>query len=250
LTRAAHRSVPTPVPSADMRHGIALLLGVLLVVTPAADARPRWIAPVPGPPVRHFDLGPNPFEAGRHRGADLAAESGQPVRSACSGRVVFAGRVAGVGTVSVRCGVWRVSYAPLRALGVRADQRIGAGRRLGAAARGRHPGLHFGVRREGRRFAYVDPLPFISRFAPAPPVAGRRGVRERRPPAAWPLPSPARHVPTVAALRRRSPAVAPWPVWAGLALLLTGLVGAGTVTRPSRSRGGPRAAHRPLRVPR
>jgi hypothetical protein len=230
-----------------MCRRIGLLLPLLLVLAPAADARPQWIAPVPGPPVRQFDLGSNPFEAGRHRGADLAAEAGRPVRSACSGRVVFAGRVAGVGTVSVSCRGWRVSYAPLRALGVRADQRIGAGRRLGAIARGRHPGLHFGVRREGRRFAYVDPLPFIDRLAPAPPVAGRRAPGRRRPPAPPPLPAPA---PLRARAAAAAPAVAPWPVWAGLALVLTGLAGAGTVRRPSRSRGGPRAAHRPLRVPR
>jgi hypothetical protein len=246
-----------------MRPGLALLLLLPLVLAPAAAARPRWIAPVPGPPVRYFDLGPNPFEAGRHRGADLAAEPGQPVRAACSGRVVFAGRVAGVPTVSVSCGGWRVSYAPLRARGVRADQRIGAGRRLGAIAHGRHPGLHFGVRREGRRFAYVDPLPFIDRLDPAPPVAGRRAARRRRPltPPSLPAPAPLRapapaplRAPAPAPLRARAaaaaPAVAPWPVWAGLALVLTGLAGAGTVGRPSRSRGGPRAAHRPLRVPR
>jgi hypothetical protein len=230
-----------------MRRGIALLLFLLLVLAPAAGAHPRWIAPVPGPPVRYFDLGPNPFEAGRHRGADLAAQPGQPVRGACSGRVVFAGPVAGVPTVSVSCRGWRVSYAPLRAPGVRPGQRIGAGRRLGTVARRRHPGLHFGVRREGRRFAYVDPLPFIDRLAPAPPVAGRRAPRRRRPPALPPLPAPA---PLRARAAAAAPAVAPWPVWAGLALVLTGLAGAGTVRRPSRSRGGPRAAHRPLRVPR
>ena len=65
------------------------------------------------------------------------------VRAACTGRVVFAGLVAGVGTVSVRCGAWRVSYAPLTRVAVRAGGRIGAGAHLGRA----RAALHLGVRR-------------------------------------------------------------------------------------------------------
>ncbi len=96
-------------------------------VAGAADtspgAAPRWAPPVPGPPTRLFDLGGDPFTRGQHRGVDLDAAPGERVRSACGGRVVFAGRVAGAGTVSVRCGRWRVSYAPLERIAVRAGAR-------------------------------------------------------------------------------------------------------------------------------
>jgi hypothetical protein len=162
--------------------------------------------PVPGAPTRLFHLGADAFARGQHRGVDFPARGA--VRSACSGRVVFAGRVAGEGTVSVRCGRWRVSYAPLARVAVRAGEPVGPGERLGRTARG----IHFGVRREGRRFGYVDPLRFLAaRRSSPPPLAAPRGTRRAgrlrpdpaRPLAARPHPSPRR----VAA--RPSPATAP-----------------------------------------
>ena len=189
---------------------------------PALAATARWTPPVRGEPARLFHLGPDPFARGQHRGLDFRGAG--PVRAACAGRVVFAGRVAGAGTVSVTCGRWRVSYAPLTRIAVREGERIGAGARLGRSARG----IHFGVRREGRRFGYVDPLRFLAGSrSPPPPILPPRRVRTRapRPPAAPP--------PRAAHLR---PAVAPWPVWLGLALLLTGLLGAGRLRLPNRRR--------------
>ncbi len=88
--------------------GPAVLLGfatgiALLLLAAAAAAAPRhWSPPVAGEPARLFRLGPDPFRRGQHRGVDYAARG--PVRAACAGRVVFAGPVAGAGTVSVRCG--------------------------------------------------------------------------------------------------------------------------------------------------
>jgi hypothetical protein len=187
-----------------------------------------WTPPVPGPPTRLFDLGPDPFARGQHRGVDFAAR-GDRVRAACAGRVVFAGRVAGEGTVSVRCGAWRVSYAPLTRIAVREGGRIGAGAHLGRA----RADLHLGVRREGRRFGYVDPLRFLdARRSPPPPlVAPPQAVRRRAAPRAPPLmrPHPARPHPV-----RPDAGLAPWPVWLGLILLLTGLVGAGRLSLPYR----------------
>src|SRR4051794_41941522 len=81
-----------------VRIACALLLGCLLAaaVVPRAAASPSWHLPVTGPVARAFDYAGDPFAAGRHRGADFAVRPGQPVRSACAGRVVFAG-TAGAG---------------------------------------------------------------------------------------------------------------------------------------------------------
>jgi hypothetical protein len=216
-----------------------LVVGTMLLIvgleeTDTARAATRhWLAPVSGEPIRRFHLGPNPFLRGQHRGVDLAAHR-EPVRAACAGPVVFAGKVAGAGTVSVRCGVWRVSYAPLTGVAVREGERVGAGARLGRAA----SGIHFGVRREGRRFGYVDPLRFLAARAPAPPplAAPPRAVRGRRPRApAAPHELAAR---PLAARAHAPPGVAPWPVWLGLAMLLTGLLGAGRLRLPYRRQEG------------
>ena len=53
--------------------------------------------PVPGEVVRAFAYAGDPFARGHHRGLDLAAAPGAPVRAACSGRVTFAGRAGASG---------------------------------------------------------------------------------------------------------------------------------------------------------
>jgi len=201
-----------------MCRAIALLAALAtLAVAPSAAA--GWQPPVAGEPTRLFKLGPDPFARGQHRGVDLVG--GGPVRSACAGRVVFAGRVAGKGTVSVRCGRWRVSYAPLAGIAVRAGERIGSGTRLGGAS----GGIHFGVRREGRPWGYVDPLPFLTRSRSPPPAPLVRAPRPRATPRSLrPAPPP------------RPAALAPWTVWLGLALGLAGLAGAGRLRLPYRRR--------------
>ena len=205
-----------------------------------------WTPPVSGAPAKPFHLGPNPFLRGQHRGVDFAG-GGARVRAACAGRVVFAGRVAGEGTVSVRCGRWRVSYAPLTGIAVREGERIGAGARLGRSPRG----LHFGVRRERRRFGYVDPLRFLDAGRPAPPLLGPPPKGRLRPPPtdgaraptpdSWRAHAPALSRPVPArprAVSRPAATLAPWPVWLGLTLLLTGLAGAGRLRFPYRRPGG------------
>src|SRR4051794_30451463 len=116
-----------------MRRLIALTL--LAVLGPCASAGAAWAPPVRGAPTRLFRLGANPFLAGQHRGVDLAATPGERVRAACAGIVRFAGHVGGTGTVSVTCGRWRVSYAPLDRIAVRAHRRVGQGQALGDVAR-------------------------------------------------------------------------------------------------------------------
>src|SRR3954463_2034408 len=116
-----------------MRRLLVLLVLVWLVPCARADAA-SWAPPVRGGPVRLFDLGRDPFVRGGRRGVALAAARGEPVRAACGGVVRFAGRVAGTGTVSVDCGRWRVSYAPLERIAVPAGRRVGATGRLRVTA--------------------------------------------------------------------------------------------------------------------
>jgi hypothetical protein len=244
----------------------ALLLAYLLaaVVVPRAAASPRWQLPVTGPVARAFDYAGDPFAAGRHRGVDFAVRPGQAVRSACAGRVVFAGTAGSSGpTVSVRCGSWRVAYLPLGSLAVARGARVEQGARLGTAAgTGPHAGLHVGVRRQGRRWAYVDPLPFFGARPPSPPLGpAPRGVRPPVAPRVAPRPVPVgaaprrrlvpAHPPRAAPFAQR-PAprahpLAPWLAWAGLALVLGG-AGAAWRRRARPAAGAPRPIEHALRT--
>lgn len=227
---------------------ILALVTVLLAALPAV-ASARWTAPVPGAVTRGFDVGANPFEGGHHRGADLAAARGGAVRAPCGGVVQVAARVGTSGrVVTVLCGRWRVSVMPLARVAVRAGERVRRGARVGTATAGGrgHAGLHLGVRRDGDRFGYVDPLRFLARERVAPPpLSGPppRRVLHPRPAAAPAGSSPVRAPPPPAAL-------APWPAWAGLALLLSGAVGAGAVRAVRGRRAAlPRAVPQQVRSP-
>jgi hypothetical protein len=175
------------------------------------------VAPLGGPVARAFDVGPNPFAGGHHRGVDLAAPPGSPVRAPCAGRVGVAGRVGSSGgVVTVLCRRWRVTVMPLATITVHRGATVRARARLGTLSRSSaHAGLHLGVRRDGVRFGYVDPLRFLAPPGSAPFVAPRRAPpRPSSPRASSPRFVPA-HAPA------RTPA--PWPAWVGLGLVLLGV---------------------------
>ncbi|HEX6256224.1 MAG TPA: M23 family metallopeptidase [Euzebyales bacterium] len=110
------------------------------------------IAPVGGRVLRPFDPPDTPYGHG-HRGVDLAAVPGEPVRAALAGTVRFAGRVAGVTWVTVvHAGGLTTTYGGFAAT-VRAGDRLDLGTPLGRA--GRRGRLDWGARRDG---AYIDPL--------------------------------------------------------------------------------------------
>ena len=156
---------------------------------PPADAAPGEAGPPPGPsPVgrtwplpggratvlRAWDPPPTPYARG-HRGVDLAAPPHSPVLAVASGRVSFAGRVAGRGVVSVDLTgtgdpPLRTTYEPVRA-SVRKGDEVTAGQPLGTLepAPSHCPAtcLHWGLRR-GK--TYLDPLsllpPWLLRSGP------------------------------------------------------------------------------------
>lgn len=118
-----------------------------------------------GAVTRLFDPPPHYYGRG-HRGADLAGRPGLAVLAAGEGVVVFAGRVAGRGVVSVEhAGGLRTTYEPV-AVAVAPGARVRRGDPLGALETG-HRGclqaacLHWGLRRPSTTpgaLEYLDPL--------------------------------------------------------------------------------------------
>jgi murein DD-endopeptidase MepM/ murein hydrolase activator NlpD len=208
--------------------------------TVSAPAAPTaWRLPVLAPVARGFDVGVNPYEGGRHRGVDLRAPFGSVVRSPCAGRVVVAGRIGSSGgVVTVLCGRWRATVLPLSTILVHRGAEVSTRTRLGLLARSpAHRGLHLGIRRDGARLGYVDPLPFFTPHPTGPSPLGRAPRGRPTPPAA---PAPVRPVAAPPARVAAPNGLAPWPAWAGLALALAGL-GVGAWRRGS-ARGEPRLA--------
>jgi murein DD-endopeptidase MepM/ murein hydrolase activator NlpD len=143
---------------------VPLALGLLAgpwAALPAHTRPPaqRWMPPVlPLVVVRPFDLPEHDWLPG-HRGVDLRAAPGSPVRAVRAGVVTFAADLAGRGVVVVDHGTLRTTYEPVDAE-VSAGERVGAGEVLGAVGTGTgHCGsgrcLHLGLRR-GR--TYLDPM--------------------------------------------------------------------------------------------
>jgi murein DD-endopeptidase MepM/ murein hydrolase activator NlpD len=146
---------------------LAVLLGLpapraaALVMDPAPSGGGVWPLS-PEPEVRaRFDPPATRYGPG-HRGVDLAGAPGQVVLSTLSGRVTFAGRVAGRGVVVVGHGVTRTTYEPVSAT-VGVGDSVEAGEPLGTLETfGSHCGLqaclHWGL---VRGETYLDPLSLV-----------------------------------------------------------------------------------------
>ncbi|MFI7412352.1 murein hydrolase activator EnvC family protein [Streptomyces sp. NPDC049627] len=137
--------------------------------------------------LRGWEPPATPYGPG-HRGIDLAAQPGTPVRAVAAGRVSFAGRVAGRGVVSVELAgtgapPLRTTYEPVRA-SVRKGDEVAAGKVVGALeATGSHCDvtcLHWGLRSGD---AYLDPLSLL------PPWLLHRGPSRLLPVLRVPLPA-------------------------------------------------------------
>ncbi|MEU7086345.1 M23 family metallopeptidase [Streptomyces achromogenes] len=139
-----------------------------------------WPVGTRPPVLRGWRPPPTAYGPG-HRGVDLAAPAGSPVRAVAPGRVLFAGRVAGRGVLSleVRGTDLRTTYEPVRASVGEGDQ-VDAGEVVGTLEAGAHcgtaPCLHWGLLRGG---TYLDPLTLLppwllnggpSRLLPVPPA--------------------------------------------------------------------------------
>lgn len=187
-------------------------LALALVAVPGAGPAateprsPRWSWPLQPPPrvAARFVAPAGPYAPG-HRGVDLAAVVGQPVRAAGPGVVVFAGRVAGRGVVTVAHGDGlRTTYEPVSAT-VGVGEQVARAQVLGrvTAAPGHClPGtcLHWGLRRAE---TYLDPLGLLG-IAPTVrllPIWWLRAARAGPPPASRSPPGSCRPAPTAAGSR-------------------------------------------------
>ncbi len=140
------------------------------VRSPGADAAVPAVGrnwPVGQRPLVVRGWEPPTAEYGRgHRGVDLAAPAGAPVRAVAPGRVSFAGRVAGRGVVAVELTgtgepPLRTTYEPVRAR-VKKGDKVAAGDVLGTleptASHCPSSCLHWGLLRAD---VYLDPLSLL-----------------------------------------------------------------------------------------
>lgn len=106
-----------------------------------------------------------------HRGVDLAARTGDPVRAMASGVVGFAGTIAGKPVVTVALdGGARLTYEPVLATVrpgalVRDGEVIGTVAAAGGHCGGGHGCLHIGLRTTtgSGGIVYLDPLSILER---------------------------------------------------------------------------------------
>lgn len=126
---------------------------------------PVGSADAPPTVVHGFAPPPSPYAAG-HRGVDLAAGAGSPVKAALAGQVLFTGTIAGKGVVVVGHGETRTTYEPVTPL-VEVGDRVERGAPIGVLRPGGHclPGtcLHWGWLRGD---TYLDPLALVGATAP------------------------------------------------------------------------------------
>jgi murein DD-endopeptidase MepM/ murein hydrolase activator NlpD len=163
------------------RFPAAIGLAVLICALPSSarvEASSRWDWPVDQPHLvlRGFQRPPATWKAG-HRGVDIAATTGTPVRAAADGTVTFVGLVAAKGVVTIDHGAVRTTYEPVLPLVLR-GQRVRKGDVIATVAPGwSHCSplgtplcLHWGARRGA---TYIDPMSLLSRHARLLPLTPR-----------------------------------------------------------------------------
>jgi murein DD-endopeptidase MepM/ murein hydrolase activator NlpD len=114
--------------------------------------------PLDGPVVGDFDASSR-YEG--HWGVDIASEPGSEVTAPGSGVVTFAGRVAGMRSVTIRLSAdVRVSLSYLSSIEVSPGERVTSGMVVGRSglAHG-EPAVHLSVRVGD---TYVDPVGYLS----------------------------------------------------------------------------------------
>ncbi len=175
---------------------LVALLPVLIAFQAGAPPALAWTWPVDGPVLRPFALGDDPYAAGQHRGIDVAAAPGSPVRAPATGTVRFAGTVPGGGhtvTLLTEDG-YAVTLLHLGAIAVARSAPVVEGATVGTIgpsgdAEHEQGYVHLGVRVAEDANGYLDPLAFLPAREVAPPPAP--GPPDDPEPRAEPAPAPA-----------------------------------------------------------
>ena len=166
---AEGRLVPTFAESVEdynyLRSASALALPSRRTRSPLAITSPPTIWPVDGRLIGSFGARTDPFsgEGAFHKGVDLGAPSGTPVRATGDGLVVFADMESGYGKLIVidHGGGLETYYAHLSRFFVHSGEEVRRGEMLGAVGstgRVTAPHLHYEVRIGG---APVNPYRYL-----------------------------------------------------------------------------------------
>jgi len=162
----------------DAGTPVAAAAAAAATTTTTTEPRPAalWQWPVGGPQglQRAFDAPLSRYGTG-HRGIDLVASPGAPVRAPADGVVSFSGVVVDRPVLSLQHGEDLVSSFEPVAATVSVGDRVAAGQVIGVVASGAHCAqrcVHFGVRRHGQ---YISPILFLGGLAravllPLPPA--------------------------------------------------------------------------------
>ncbi len=141
-------------PSEDLKTNVALNL--------------NFTRPVSGEISSPFGWRIDPFTGKRayHRGIDIRAKEGTPVKSAESGEVIFAGEKGGYGNLVIieHSGGYRTYYAHLEEIDVKEGDSVAKGAiigKVGSTGRSTGPHLHFEIRRGDR---VLNPLSELKNF--------------------------------------------------------------------------------------
>lgn len=180
------------------------LLPVLIAFQAGVPPALAWTWPADGPVLRAFSFEGDPYAAGHHRGIDVAAEAGAPVRAPAAGVVSFAGTVPGGGrTVTLQTADgYSVTLVHLGMIRVAREAILSEGAPVGTIgptgdAEHAEPYVHLGIRLTSDAQGYLDPLSFLPGprpAAPAPPATPADPV-PAPPPSEAPKPPPASEAP-------------------------------------------------------
>ena len=167
---------------------LVALLPALIALQVGVQPALAWTWPVDGPVLRPFVLGDDPYAAGQHRGIDVGATAGAPVRAPAAGAVTFAGTVPGGGrTVTIETpGGYSVTLVHLGSIGVARGAAVAEGSPVGTVGPSGEPEfagpyVHLGVRRTADEHGYVDPLALLPPVASDPPPEAEPPVQDHAP---------------------------------------------------------------------
>jgi Peptidase family M23 len=158
-----------------MRVRLAALSALLALALPSVAS--AWTWPVDGPVLRPFSFGSDPYAAGQHRGIDIGAPTGTPVRAAAGGVVSFAGTVPNGGkTVTIQTPTgYAVTLVHLGSIRVLRGTTIEEGTTVGTVGPSgvpdiAEPYVYLGIRVASDDQGYLDPLLFLPPRAEPPAV--------------------------------------------------------------------------------